>query len=179
MAQPFDVDTVALTGRMFPLAESVGRFSVSQNGALAWMAGSPMSRRELLWADRSGRQLDVAAAAADYRSVRLSPDEKSIAFDRNEQGNSDVWVTDLARGVVSRITFDPSPDRLPIWSPDGLRILWLRRILSLGPSGNMDLYIKAASGTGEDQKLITTGAVFAFPNDWSRDGKFVLFQRQA
>jgi hypothetical protein len=179
MAQPFDVDTVTLRGRMFPVAESVGRFSVSQNGALAYMSGSPMPRQELLWADRSGRQLGVAAAAAEYRSVRLSPNEKSIAFDRNEEGNSDVWALDLARGVVSRITFNPAPDRLPIWSPDGLRILWSRRILSSGPSGNMDLYIKAASGTGQDEKLITTGATLGWPSDWSRDGKFVLFQRQA
>jgi Tol biopolymer transport system component len=109
----------------------------------------------------------------------LSPDEKSIAFDRNEEGNSDVWSLDVARGVVSRITINPAPDRLPIWSPDGLRILWSRRILSSGPSGNMDLYIKAASGTGQDEKFITTGATLGWPNDWSRDGKFVLYQRQA
>lgn len=38
MAQPFDAKTVALTGRILPVAESVGRFSVSLR-ALAYMAG--------------------------------------------------------------------------------------------------------------------------------------------
>jgi eukaryotic-like serine/threonine-protein kinase len=174
MAQPFDADTVILKGQMFPVAESVGRFSVSQNGALAYMAGSPMFRQELLWVDRSGRQLGVAAAAAQYRSVRLSPDEKSIAFDRNEEGTSDVWALDLARGVPSRITFDPMTDRLPIWSPDGRRILW-----SSNRSGNVDLYIKAANGTGHDEKLITVGTTYASATDWSRDGNFVLYQPSA
>ena len=172
MAQPFDADTVTLTGQIFPVAESVGRFSVSQNGALAYMAGGPTSRQELLWVDRSGKPLGVAAAAAEYRAVRLSPDEKSIAFHRTEEANVDVWVLDLVRGVPSRITFDPAADNLPIWSPDGRRILWPSR-----RSGNFDLYIKAASGTGQDEKLITMGTVNGWATDWSRDGKFVLYQR--
>jgi len=176
MAQPFDADTVTLTGQMFPVAERVGRFSVSQTGALAYMAGAvgrPFSRQELLWVDRTGRPLGVAAAAADYASVRLSPDEKSIAFSRvDEANNSDVWVLDLVRGVPSRITFDPAVDNLPIWSPDGRRILWPSR-----RSGNFDLYIKAASGTGQDENLITMGTNNGWATDWSHDGKFVLYQR--
>jgi hypothetical protein len=174
MAQPFDADTVTLKGQMFPVAEPVGRFSVSQNGALAYMGGSPMFRQELLWVDRSGRQLGVAAAAAQYRSVRLSPDEKSIAFDRNEEGNSDVWALDLVRGAPSRITSDPMPDRLPIWSADGRRILWSRRS---GNSFTMDLYINAANGTGRDEKFITMGTTSGSATDWSRDGTLVLYQR--
>ncbi len=172
MAQPFDMDTVTMMGQMFPVAESVDRFSVSQNGALAYMAGGPTFRQELLWVDRSGKPLGVAAAAAEYRTVRLSPDEKSIAFHRTEGANVDVWVLDLVRGVPSRITFDPAADNLPIWSPDGRRILWPSR-----RSGNFDLYIKAASGTGQDEKLITMGTVSGWATDWSRDGKFVLYQR--
>jgi hypothetical protein len=173
MAQPFDADTVTLEGQMVPVAESVGRFSVSQNGALAYMASSPIPRRELLWVDRSGRQLGVAAGAADYLAVRLSPDEKSIAFFRNEEGNVDVWVLDLVRGVPSRVSFDPMVDNLPIWSPDGLRILWPSR-----RGGNFfDLYIKAASGTGPDEKFITMGTFNGWATDWSRDGRFVLYQR--
>ena len=136
------------------------------------VGGLPFSRQELLWVDRSGKQLGVAAAAAEYRNVRLSPDEKSIAFDRTEESNNDVWVLDLVRGVPSRITFDPATDNLPIWSPDGRRILWPSR-----RGGSFNLYIKAASGAGEDEKLITMGTVNGWATDWSRDGKFVLYQR--
>ena len=171
MAQPFDADTLTLTGQNFLVAESVGRFSVSQNAAVAHMAAG-QSRRELLWVDRNGKQLGVAAAAGEYRAVRLSPDEKSIAFDRTEEANPDVWVQDLVRGVPSRITFDPAIDNLPIWSFDGGRILWPSR-----RSGSFDLYIKAASGTGPDVKHITMGTVNGWATDWSRDGKFVLYQR--
>jgi Tol biopolymer transport system component len=172
MAQSFDPHTLTSTGRMFPVAESVGRFSVSQNGALAYMAGNPTLRQELVWVDRSGSQLSVAAAAAQYRNFRLSPDEKSITFDRTDRANSDVWVLDLTRGVPSRITFDPETDNLPIWSFDGRRILWPSR-----RSGSFDLYIKAASGAGQEEKFIPMGTVNGWATDWSRDGKFVLYQR--
>jgi Tol biopolymer transport system component len=173
MARPVDANTFTVTGQNFPVAESVGRFSVSQNGALAYMAGFPAARRELLWVDRSGRPLRVAAPAAEYNSVRLSPDETSIAFTRvGEAGRDDVWVLDLVRGVPTRITSDPAMDYLAEWSHDGRRILWASR-----RSGTYDLYTKAASGTGQEERLITMGTVQAWATDWSPDGKFVLYQR--
>jgi hypothetical protein len=174
MAQPFDADTITLKGELLPVAESVGGFSVSLNGALAYLSAGLSSRRaELLWFDRIGKPLRVAAPAETYRNFRLSPDEKSIAFDRNERGAAqDVWVLDLVRGVSSKLTFDPAVDNLPIWSFDGRRILWPSR-----RSGTFDLYIKAASGTGQDEKLITMGTRTGWATDWSRDGHFVVYQR--
>ena len=78
MAQPFDADMFTLTGQNFPVAESVGRFSVSQNGALAYMADGPTPRQELLWVDRSGRQLGVAAAAADTAPSDCLPTRRAL-----------------------------------------------------------------------------------------------------
>jgi serine/threonine protein kinase len=173
MAQPFDSDTLTLTGQMFPVAESAGRFSVSQNGTLAYMpTGFGTRRQALVWLERSGKQIDVGGPPAEYRDVRLSPDEKSIVFMRADETNTDIWVLDLGRGVPSRITFDPSTDNLPLWSHDGRRILWPSR-----RSGRFDLYIKAASGTGEDERFIEMGTTNGWATDWSRDGKFVLYQR--
>jgi Tol biopolymer transport system component len=173
MAQPFDADTLTLTGQLLPVAESVGRFSVSHNGALAYMSGVQGSvHHELLWVDRSGKPLGVVAPAAEYRAFRLSPDERSIAFDRSDATNADIWILDVLRGVPSRVTFDVVTDNLPIWSPDSRRILWPSR-----RGGGFDLYIKAATGAGSDEKLISMGTPTGWGTDWSRDGKFVLYQR--
>ena len=53
------------------------------------------------------------------------------------------------------------------------RILW--------PSnrrGGFDLYVKPASGTGHgSNSCISIGTVNGWATDWSRDGKWVLFQR--
>jgi serine/threonine protein kinase/Tol biopolymer transport system component len=172
VAQAFDADTATLSGPILAVAENVGRFSISQNGALAYMAGIPTSRQQLVWVDRTGAEVGVAAAPAQYRNVRLSPDDKSIAFDRSEDANSDVWTMDLTRGVPSKITFAPIPDRLPLWSPDGRRILWSSR-----RNGVQDLYVKAANGTGQDEKLIAMGSPFGMATDWSRD-ELVLYHLQ-
>ena len=172
MAQPFDAETRRLTGEVFPVAESVTQFSVSDGGDLAYTSGATQARQELVWLDRSGKQTASAGPSGEYGNFRLSPDEKSIVFNRSEGGNVDIWVLDMTRGVPSKISFDPDTDNLPIWSHDGLRILW-----PSFRSGHFDLYIKAATGAGQDELFIKMGTPRGWGTDWSRDGKFVLFQR--
>jgi dipeptidyl aminopeptidase/acylaminoacyl peptidase len=140
-------------GDAVPIAEQVDfggngaryQFSVSQNGVLAYSAGGGAGAYRLAWADRSGKATGTVASPSTYADFRLSPDEKRIVFDRSAAGNQDVWVMDLARGVTSRLTFDPAPDNAPLWSPDGLRILY-----GNNRSGGYDLYSKAATGAGKD-----------------------------
>ena len=171
MAQPFDLATLHLTGEVFPVTEPVAQFSVSANGALAYMSGGGAARQQLTWMDRAGKEVGTAGPPGAYTAFRLSPDEKSVVFNRFSS-NQDIWVLDMARGVPTRITFDPGTDNLPIWSYDGLRVLW-----PSNRGGGYDLYIKPASGTGKDEILIKMGTANGWATDWSRDGKWVLFQR--
>jgi eukaryotic-like serine/threonine-protein kinase len=78
--------------------------------------------------------------------------------------NSDVWVLDLVRNGASRLTFDPRSDRSPVWSPDGSRISFL---------GGGALYEKPAGGTGGEHLV---NAASGGPLDWSRDGRYLLYQ---
>jgi len=171
MAQPFDLATLRMTGEVFPAAESVAQFSVSANGTLAYMSGGGSARQQLVWLDRAGKEIGSAGPPGAYASFRLSPDEKSVVFNRFVS-NQDIWVVDVVRGVSTRITFDPGTDNLPIWSYDGRRVLW-----PSNRGGGYDLYIKPASGTGKDELLIKMGTANGWGTDWSRDGKWVLFQR--
>ncbi len=180
MAQPFDARRLQLMGDVFPLADQVrnvslnsAAFSASENGVLAFAAGSPENAAQLMWLDRMGRQLQPVGPPGVYNNFRLSPDEKRIVFDRPDRTVSapDIWVLDLVRGVPSRVTFDPAVDNLPIWSPDGLRVLFPSR-----RSGGFDLYIKAATGAGQEQLLLKMGTPTGWGTDWSQDGRFVLYQ---
>jgi Tol biopolymer transport system component len=175
MAQAFDPVTSTLTGSTFPVAESVGRFSVSENGAVAYASGAATPRPQVLaWLDRSGKQVGTEGPPADYRDLRLSPDERSVVFTSTDPNtnNVDIWVLDLIRGVPTRITFDPAIDNLPIWSHDGRRILWPSR-----RSGAFDLFIKHASGAGNDERFLAMGTINGWGTDWSTDGKFILYQK--
>ena len=169
MAQPFDPRRLELSGDAVPIAEQVfllQGFSASSNGKLAYRAIGAQAN-QLSWIDRSGKATATAAPPGIYNNFRLAPDDKRVAFDRP----NDVWVMDLVRGVPSRLTADPAVSNLPIWSPDGLRILYPNR-----RRGVFDLYIKSASGAGPEEVMVKLGTPTGWATSWSRDGHYILYQ---
>ena len=60
---------------------------------------------------------------------------------------------DSVRGVTPRLTSDPAIDDPPMWSPDGLRVVW-----ASNRSGAFDLYVKSANRAGPEQLLVPMGA---------------------
>ncbi len=178
LAQPFDVKQLQLAGEPFPVAEHVhynvglgrGAFSVSENGVLAYYSGGAEINQPL-WFDRSGKQIGSVGKAGLYFSVWLSPDEKQAAVNSVDQmAAQDIWLFDLLRGVPSRFTTDPAGDSNPLWSPDGSRI-----VFSSNREGIWNLYQKIASGGGNEEILLRSNDE-KWPDDWSSDGKFIVYQ---
>lgn len=183
MAQAFDADKLELSGEAFSVAEQVDRlsggarfalFSVSETGVLAYRTGVSDSS-QLTWFDREGKPIDTIGPAGSYNSPWLSPDEKRVAFGRQEPqgGGFDIWLLEMARGTLTRFTFDPAGDQSPIWSHDGSRI-----VFSSDREGVVNLYQKASSGAGNDEPLLKSDHTKT-PNDWSADGRFILYQTTA
>lgn len=155
MAQPFDVKRLESQGDAFPVAEQVwlppapaqgyGAFSVSGNGVLAYRTLG-QATTELVWFDRQGKRLETVGEPANYSLPALSTDEKRLAVARIDPqiGTKDLWLFDLPRRTLSRFTFDPAEETNPTWSPDGNRIAFSSR-----GNGNLDIYQKAATGTGK------------------------------
>ncbi len=178
LAQRFDLGRRKLVGEPFPVAEDLpvstsgqANFTVSNNGVLVYRAtGSVLSRMVRL--DRTGHEIGQLAATADYRAPSLSPDGRQVAVRRRDSdaANADVWMIDPARGTTSRFTFDPAVDTSPVWSPDGSQIAW-----SSTRGGVDGIWIKSAGGLGQEQLLSKVGA-FGTALDWSRDGRWLLFQ---
>ncbi len=180
MAQPFDPVKLVLTGAAFPVPEGAvanqldtSLFSVSNNGTLAYLSGGGSATTQLVWKDRTGKTTGTFGPPGVYSNFRLAPDEKRIVFDSVQSGNQDVWVLDSVRGTTNRLTLDPATDNVPMWSPDDLRIVWPSR---RGGNG-FDLYIKAANGTGKEELLVKMGTSNGWASDWSRDGRYLLYQR--
>jgi len=186
MAQPFDLKGLRIAGARFPVAEHLGfvlmgsmgstfsgAFSASENGVLAYLSGETQENQELVWMDRSGKRLGLAGPTGAYGNFRLAPDDKRIVFVRrdNQSLGYYLWVLDTTRGVTSRLTFGPASVFLPIWSPDGLRVLFASFL-----SASLDLYVKAATGAGQEELLVKMGTRTGWGTDWSRDGRFILYQ---
>jgi Tol biopolymer transport system component/predicted Ser/Thr protein kinase len=180
MAQAFDAGRGQLKGEPHQLLQGASVasdvFAVCGSGLLAYQPGGASAGRELTWFDRAGKKLGTIGAVAGYFDVRLSPDGRRLAFAMGDPF-SDVWVDELARGVNMRLTFDPDTDKgVPVWSPDGTRILfgaWR------GGKGRVGIYEKASSGAGNEELVLPSESPDAevWATDWSRDGRFIIYSR--
>jgi Tol biopolymer transport system component/predicted Ser/Thr protein kinase len=176
MGQPFNADQMKLTGEPIPVAEhvgttqSIGVFSVSPSGALAYRSGAQEGNNQLTWFDRQGKVLSTYGQAGPDGGIALSPDaSRGAVRDAVQQASGDIWTLDFTRGVRTRFTFRQSAGSDPMWSADGSRI-------AFAAGTTLDtLYEKASSGVGEDKELLKEPGLIHLPTSWSRDGRFLLY----
>jgi Tol biopolymer transport system component len=178
MAQPFDTDHLKLSGEALPVAEPVGTyitrglFSVSQNGVLAYSAGTA-SHSTPVWFDRFGKVLNYPVEPSTYSTIALSPDSSRAVVRRlDPDGRGDLWVFDLVRGGSTRLTVSGT-NYNPIWSPDGRRVLYGADQLA-----DSAFYMKDASGAGSEELVFKSHDVNKLPQTWSPDGKFLIYAVQ-
>ena len=174
----FDPDRLETHGDPVPVLEGVlmkdegvVNVGLSENGSLIYVpsdAGMTGAARTLVWVDREGREEALRAPPAPYESPRISPDGRAVAVEVRDPGNTDVMVYDLARETPTRLTFDPSVDGWPLWSPDSQRILF-----TSNRDGAPNIYAMAANGTGQPAR-VTTGETNHFPQSWSGDGQTLV-----
>ena len=183
MAQPFDAESLQLSGEAVPIAERVQMnlsvvravFSVSENGMLVFQTGTMGgSTNQLAWFDRDGKQEGKPGEPVYGLAPRISPDGQRVAvmlFDM-QAGSSDLWLYDTALNRKTRFTFDPAIDSLPVWSPDGRSIIFSSdRKARL----KFDLYQKDVSGA-RDEELLFESDDFKRPSSCSADGRFLAYQ---
>jgi eukaryotic-like serine/threonine-protein kinase len=157
-AVPFDVATLETRGTPVPVVPAVVTTSfgasdavVAGDGTLAYVSGGGLrganAPRTLVWVDRQGRETPIPAPPRAYTIPRLSPDGTRVAVGAEDQ-ERDLWLWDLARATLTRLTFEPESDSSPVWTPDGRRLL-----LSSNRDGQTALYVQAADGTGSATRV--------------------------
>ena len=115
VAQRFDQASGRIVGAPISIAEPVDRFlstgramfTTSRTGTIAYHSHANVAR--LVWVDRTGKEVGTVGAPGNYLNVRLSPDGGTVLFERTKPGIGtwDLWTTDLARGVETRLTVGP------------------------------------------------------------------------
>jgi eukaryotic-like serine/threonine-protein kinase len=178
LAQAFDERIFEVRGNPVAVANAVGLnpvtnqglFSVSDSGTLVFFAGT-VGESELVWVDRAGRRIGNPGPKGVFNSLSLSPDATSVVYDQAEPRNRtfDLWRLDFARGIPSRLTFHPSHDIFPLWSPDGTRIVF--GSLREPPP---QLYELNANSAGTEKLLLKTNLPKT-PSGWSSDGRLLIY----
>ena len=149
-------------------------FSVTDGRVLVAQSGVGVTLSRLEWFDRSGKEVEVVGELGVYSNVQLEPNGKSVAIDKTDPGslNADVWIYNLQGQGTKRMTFDPAIDAMPVWSPDGTRL-----VFASSRKKTFDLYLKTTDGAQEEKAIEATPGEDKFPSAWSRDGKQLALAR--
>jgi eukaryotic-like serine/threonine-protein kinase len=147
-------DPVTVVDNIMMKPSGAANYSVSRTGTIVYtpagaVASTPIT--SLVWVDRTGHEEPIGAPPREYGPPRLSPDGTRVAVGILDEGNAEIWIWDVARKKLTRLTFSPGMDGLPVWTPDGRRIIFMSDRM-----GTLNLYSQAADGSGTVDRLTTS-----------------------
>lgn len=102
----------------------------------------------------------------------FSPDGATIAFDRTNGTNADVYVVPAAGGDPRRLTYHPGLDRARGWTPDGRRVLFASNRASAPQGAFMQLWSVPVDGGFEERMPLPR----AFDGSLSPDGRRIAYE---
>ena len=121
--------------------------------------------------DRATLKPHLEDVSRSARQPDISPNGKRAVF----EARGDVFTVPAENGVVRNLTRSSGvAERYPSWSPDGKYIAYFS-----DRSGEYQLTLRAADGTGEEQVLTKFGPGFRYRPYWSPDSKKLVFIDQA
>ena len=158
LARGFDLERAAFTTDDVTVAAGLDSrgadmFSASDEGTLAFMVGSGADRLERMPSMPSSL---LSIAIPVTTNFALSPDGRQVLHTDRDT----LVLTDLVRGGTARL--GPSSGD-PIWAPDG------RRVAHRTQAG---IVIRSVDDPRE--QVLVAGALVAFTEDWSRDGRWIV-----
>jgi serine/threonine-protein kinase len=169
LGQPVPV----LDGVMADSATGSATFTIASNGTMAYLPGAVRSQQKPMnWMTRDGKTSTLRATASDWENPNFSPDGQKLAMDISDGKQRDLFVYEWAIDRLTPLTFDPSNESAPVWSPDGKRITFASDRASPGID---NLYSIRADGTGGLERLTDSPATQR-PGSWDPHGKFLVFE---
>ena len=192
-AIPFDPKRLETTGDATAVVENVvaspdrgtAQFSISDNGTLVYVSGSAVDRNvSIYWMDADGHFTPLRETPGDYQNLALSPDGKRLAMDIRASKKTDIWIYDLERDTLSRLTFaadGTNGNSRPVWTPNGERIVYNSSEKATGPNPAqnppLNIWWIRADGGGSPERLTQSDSL-QIPGSWTPDGKMLAFAQR-
>jgi eukaryotic-like serine/threonine-protein kinase len=161
---------VTLTETPMLDGEGASDYVVSSNGTMAYVAGGAARlATRLVWVDRAGKTEALPLPEREYESVAISPDGRQAAV-QIQDSVVGIWLYDFARQTMTPFLKGVTSSQAPLWSADGKSIIYRGT-----RTGFRNLYIKAADGTGVEERLTTQENAVHTPTSVSPDGEWVIY----
>jgi Tol biopolymer transport system component len=180
-AQEFDPSSLSFKGKPISIASNIefqparneGSFSVSRNVLL--YRHTSVVNRELVWFDLSGKEVDHWGDPSPYLGGKFFAATQTALLLRSTSGGNgySLWISDVARKTVNRLTEDSDRSATGALSPDG-KDVWI----STSTGYVSSLTRKSLSASGTEEKVLDNfnGNMILF--DISRDDRYLLFNHQ-
>jgi len=181
LATPFDLERLELTGSAIPVREDVmtyltSNFSLSSEGSLAYVpVVGGVVKNTPVWVNYEGEvePLPSSIPSGYYEGPRLSADGRWMAVTAWRLGNWDIYIYDLTRGVLRRVTFNEEIDECSAWMPNSEQLIYSSVRKNRAP----DLFLVTPDSTDEAAEVLFKSELnFAqFATSWSPDGQYLAF----
>jgi Tol biopolymer transport system component len=177
---PFDLDALEARGPAVPLFDGVhvvggmiASFALSPEGSLLYLSGNALRAGEIVRVDRAGHVtvVDPAWPPALVFSSALSPDGTRLALEVSEGQRNDIWVKELDRGALTRLTFDGIRNHRPSWTDDGQRVSYITA------DSVWSIRSQRPDGTGDVSRIVPPDSLGEPEGHaWSPDGAWLVLQ---
>ena len=178
----FDLNRLETVGQAVPALEGLAanpastggvQLAVSSEGSMVYVPGAAETTagHPIDWMTRDGKTSVLRATKSGWANPRFSPDGQRLALDIFDGKQRHIWVYEWARDTLTQLTFDPGQDRMPVWTPDGGRIVFQSDRAKASIS---NLYWVNADGTGKATRLTDSNDNHV-PLSWHPSGKFLVF----
>jgi serine/threonine-protein kinase len=172
----FDPATLEVHGTPVPLVDGIvskavggADFAVAADGTLTYVAGADTIQRRLVWLDRDGSRHPLPVPERAYVAARLSPDGMRIALDVRGQ-QQDIWIWDIARQALSRLTDSPMFDAMPVWTRDSRQVIFASE-----RDGPQAIYMQPADGSSPPRRILQA-PTSANPTSLTPDGLRLIYR---
>jgi eukaryotic-like serine/threonine-protein kinase len=168
---PFDSKRLETRGTPAPILEDMlgagatngaGQLDFSKNGTFVYRSdNSQRGILEVALIDAEGKKTPLSMPSGAVLTPRFSPDGKRVAI----AVNGDIFVQDLERGAITRITVTATDNRYPVWTPAGTHIVY---------SSRGSIWWTRADGSAMPKRILETKSTVA-SGSFSPDGQRLAF----
>jgi Tol biopolymer transport system component/tRNA A-37 threonylcarbamoyl transferase component Bud32 len=173
-AVPFDPLKLETSGVPVPVLQQVSyspqfgsaKLSFARNGTLVYRSSEiDGTRLAILWLAPDGTTQPLMDKPGLFQNPRLSPDGQRLAVDGSNLTNLGIWIYDLQRDTLTRLT--SGPDAKPVWTLDSKYVVY---------RAAQGMSWTRADGGGKPHPL-TESKDLQSPTSFSPDGKRLAFHQ--